>query len=82
MLTMKIKQSRHFRRILDEALDGLLSTPKDQAPPDLNLDADGVLASLSNDLDDTQSLEGGFPIRVMRRLPQSGLRMQLAAPVA
>jgi hypothetical protein len=26
--------------------------------------------------------EGGFPIRVMRRLPQSGLRMQLAAPVA
>src|SRR4051812_44402325 len=25
---------------------------------------------------------GGFPIRVMRRWPQSGLRMQVAAPMA
>jgi len=71
--------TRYFSRVLDEALDGLLSTPKVDAP-DLDLDADGVLSSLSNDLDDSLGLDQWQEPKLDRKKPKSQVKPTVGAP--
>ena len=71
--------AKFFIRVLDEALDGLLSTPRVDVA-DLDLDADRVLASLSNGLDDSLGLDQWQEPKLDRKKPKSQVKPTVGVP--